>query len=178
MVQTLKSIHEGGGSIIVGTTGTISNLMTKEMDSLKQIPESSTSSRKKPQTAPVSVPCGAIPRKSLQKRNPANEASSSNSNNNSNNTNNNISSSSHRNPGNTQKSKSDLQKNDHHIPMLRSGDVSTTDGKANREKSDKKGPNIVEVVDLKCGHPDRTWSSPITNRLKKLSFSKLSENVT
>lgn len=177
MVQTVKSIDQGGGSIRVGTTGTIGNLMTKEMDSVKQIPHSSTSSRKKPQTAPVSVPCGAIPRKSLHKKNSTNEAgSSSSSSNNSNNMNNNISSSSS-NPGNTQKLKSNLQKNDHHIPMLRSGDAAAK-GKPNQEKSDKKGPNIVEIVDLKCGTPDKTWSSPITTRLKKLSFSKLSETVT
>ena len=46
-----------------------------------------------------------------------------------------------------------------------------------RQKSDKKVSNLVEVVDIKCGNPDRAWASPITNRLKKLGFSKLSESI-
>lgn len=46
-----------------------------------------------------------------------------------------------------------------------------------REKTDKKGSNIVEIVDIKCGNQDRAWASPITNRLKKLGFSKLSESI-
>lgn len=166
MVQTLKSIHGGGGSIRVGTTGTIGALMMRELDSLKHMPHSSTSSRKIPPTVPVSVPCRAIPRKSIPRRNSSNESSSSSS----------SSSSNCRNPRNTQKIKSNLQKSDHHIPMLSSSDV-PTEGKPNGEKPDKKGPSIVEVVDLKCGNLDKPWSSPITTRLKKLGFSKLSESV-
>lgn len=49
-----------------------------------------------------------------------------------------------------------------------------------REKTDKKLPiNIVEVVDIKCGNSDtnRAWTSPITSRLRKLGFSKLSESI-
>ncbi|KAJ8622082.1 hypothetical protein MRB53_030611 [Persea americana] len=164
MVQTLKSIHGGGGSVRVGTTGTIGTLMMRELDSLKHMRHSSTSSRKIPPTLPVSVPCHAIPRKSMPRRSLVDETSRS-------------SSSIYRNPRNTQKMKSDLQKSDHHIPMLSSSDV-PMEGKPNGEKLDKKGPSIVEVVDLKCGSLDRPWSSPITTRLKKLGFSKLSESVS
>ena len=57
--------------------------------------------------------------------------------------------------------------------MLNSDNISL-DGTPGRDKPDKSGSYIVEIVDFKCGNPDRTWA-PITNRLKKLSFSKLSE---
>ena len=48
-----------------------------------------------------------------------------------------------------------------------------------RKKTEKKGSNIVEIVDIKCGNQDRAWASPIsiTNHLKKLGFSKLSESI-
>lgn len=46
-----------------------------------------------------------------------------------------------------------------------------------REKTEKKGTNIVEIVDIKCGNQDRVWANPITNRLKKMGFSKLSESI-
>ena len=42
---------------------------------------------------------------------------------------------------------------------------------------EKKGSNIVESVDIKCGNQDRAWASPITNCLKKLGFLKLSESI-
>ncbi|KAL5978488.1 hypothetical protein ACLOJK_029605 [Asimina triloba] len=78
MAQKLTDIKGGGGSIRVGTTGTVGALMSREMNSMtKQMPETSTSSRRKPQTVPVSVPCGSIPKKSQPRRNSPNEASSS-----------------------------------------------------------------------------------------------------
>ncbi|KAK3011611.1 hypothetical protein RJ639_011679 [Escallonia herrerae] len=45
------------------------------------------------------------------------------------------------------------------------------------ESPRKKGSYMVEIVDVKCGNPDRAWASPIANRLKKLGFSKLSESI-
>jgi hypothetical protein len=62
------------------------------------------------------------------------------------------------------------------MPMLGS-DNSTLDRTPSREKSDKKATHIVEIVDIKCGNPDRAWANPITNKLKKLGFSKLSESI-
>lgn len=47
-----------------------------------------------------------------------------------------------------------------------------------RKKNDKKKKsNIVEVVDIKCGNADKAWTTPITNSLKKLGFSKLSDSI-
>ncbi|KAI8007743.1 hypothetical protein LOK49_LG07G02515 [Camellia lanceoleosa] len=43
------------------------------------------------------------------------------------------------------------------------------------ERTTKKGFGIVEIVDLKCGNADKSWSRPITDQFKKLSFSRLSD---
>ncbi|XP_058072534.1 uncharacterized protein LOC131221333 [Magnolia sinica] len=170
MVQTLEAIKGGGGSVHVGATGTIGSLMTREMESMmKQMAQTSTSSRRRPPTVPVSVPCGAISKKTQPRKNSLNEASSSGGGSSS-------SSSNDRNTGCTEKAKSNLRTNDHHIPMLSSGNI-PAERNPNREKPDKKGSYIVEVVDIKCGNPDRAWTAPITTRLKKLGFSKLSETV-
>ncbi|PWA74454.1 hypothetical protein CTI12_AA252480 [Artemisia annua] len=116
MVPTLEDIKGGGGSIKIGTTGTISALMSRELHTVKDAspnPAISTSLKAKVQ---------------------ADEASSSNTTN----TNETIK------PQKTRKT--------------------------NRNPNRRKGSYIVEVVDIKCKMPD-----PITNRLKKLHFSKLSE---
>lgn len=62
------------------------------------------------------------------------------------------------------------------MPMLISDSI-TLDRTPSRGKNDKKASKIVEIVDVKCGNQERAWASPITNRLKKLGFSKLSESV-
>lgn len=165
MVQTLEAIKGGGGSIRVGTTGTIGSLMTRELESVKSAPQMPVSSRDKPPAVPVSVPCGATTPKRLQPRKSLDEASSSGSNKHIN----------HRSPEIARKTKNYIHKS-HRIPMLGSDNI-VLDRTPNRKKTDKKGSYIVEIVDIKCRNPDRAWATPITNRLKKLSFSKLSESV-
>ncbi|XP_010276031.1 PREDICTED: uncharacterized protein LOC104610892 [Nelumbo nucifera] len=171
MVQTLEAIKGGGGSVRIGATGTISSLMTRELDSIKRT-QTLMPSRRNPSMVPVSVPCGvATPKKLQPRRNSTSEASTSCSSgsSSSNKTN-------YRSTGNTQKTRHNVGKNVHRIPMLSSDDI-TVDRTPNRGKPDKKAPYIVEVVDIKCGNPDKAWSTPITNRLKKLNFSKLSETI-
>lgn len=165
MVQSLEAIKGGGGSIKVGATGTVSSLMTRELDSMKAASQKPVSSRNKPQTGPVSVPYGSTTPRRLQPRKSSHEASSSGSGNFNN----------HINPDFSRKAKS-YPKNTHRIPMLGSDNIDL-DRTPSREKTDKKVSNIVEVVDIKCGNSDRAWTSPITNKLKKLSFSKLSESI-
>ena len=165
MVQKLEAIKGGGGSIKVGTTGTISSLMTRELDSIKSAPQTPVSFRHKPQTIPVSVACGSATPKRLQLRKSLDGASTSGSSNRM----------SYKSPQTAPKTKS-FRKNIHQIPMLGSDNIAL-DRTPSRQKSDKKVSNIVEVVDIKCGNPDRAWASPITNRLKKLGFSKLSESI-
>lgn len=166
MVQKLEAIKGGGGSIKVGTTGTISSLMTQELESIKTAPQTPVSVRHKPHTVPVSVDCNYGTPKRLQVRKSMDEASTSGGSNSMNGTG--------RIPQNGQRRKSS-SKNTHRAPMLGT-DNTALDRTPSREKIEKK-MNIVEIVDIKCGSPDKAWASPITNRLKKLGFSKLSESM-
>ncbi|XP_043689414.1 uncharacterized protein LOC122640320 [Telopea speciosissima] len=163
MVPTLDAIKGGGGSVRIGATGTVGSLMTRELDSVKRSPQSSKSSPRKSPTLSVSVPCVSRPKR-LPRTTVVNVASTSGS------------SSNHKSPGSTRKTRSSVLKKSHSIPMLGSDDT-IVDNSPNRKKPDKKGSYIVEVVDLKCGSHDRPWSNPITHQLRKLSFSKLSERI-
>ncbi|MFS7940668.1 hypothetical protein Hanom_Chr05g00467141 [Helianthus anomalus] len=120
MVQTLEDIKGGGGSIKIGTTGTISALMSRELQS--STPDPSV-------LQPKEATIGTSGKAKVQ----ADEASSSNTN-------------------------TDEKLKPHKTR------------KANRNPNRRRGAYIVEVVDIKCKMPD-----PITNRFKKLNFSKLSE---
>ncbi|XP_044489819.1 uncharacterized protein LOC123214142 [Mangifera indica] len=158
MVQKLEAIKGGEGSIRVGTTGTISALMTRELESDKSAPQT-------PRSHPVSVPCGTSSTKRYQSRKSLDVASTSCSSNDT----------IHRSQEIPRKTKS-YNKGTHLIPMLASDSISS--GRTpDLQKIDKKASNIVEIVDIKCGHPERAWASPKTHKLKKLGFSKLSESA-
>ena len=170
MAQSLKGIKGGGGSIKLGTTGTISSLMTRELDHISSASKKQVSStRSKTQTLPVSVPCGSTSttQKRLQQRKSSVEAGSSGSSKNTN----------RRVPGNgmPQKTKTN-SRNTQRIPMLGSDKCSVVRTPV-REKNDKKIPNIVEIVDIKCGNAEKAWATPLASRLKKLNFSKLSKSI-
>ncbi|KAK2984832.1 hypothetical protein RJ640_004657 [Escallonia rubra] len=165
MVQTLEAIKGGGGSIKVGTTGTISALMSRELEYTKYAPPTPVSSPNKSPTATFSAPSGASTSNRVKPKILADEASSSYSSNIAN----------YNSPELVPKTKHHTKRT-HQIPMLASDNVSL-DGTPIRRKPEKKGTYIVEIVDIKCGNPDRAWASPITNRLKKLGFSKLSESI-
>lgn len=162
--QTLEGIKGGGGSVKVGTTGTISSLMTRELEQqISSAPHKQVSSRTKPRTHLVSSSNNNPTPKRLQPRKSSDEASTS-------------SSGSHRISGIAQKTKINGRHHSHRVPMLGS-DGFVVDRSPRREKNEKKITNIVEVVDIKCGNPDKAWATPLANRLKKLSFSKLSETI-
>ncbi|XP_010930456.1 uncharacterized protein [Elaeis guineensis] len=168
MPRTTEIINCNGDSIKVGTTGTIGSLMSRELESMKQSSQASSSSRRKSQTGPVSVPCGASPKKTLQRKNPLNESGSSGGGGGSSSNNNGTA---HRTPEDAHKPRHNPRKNGHRVPMLGSDDI-PIDRNPNTDKVDKKGqPYIVEVVDLKC-------SNPMSSRLRKLGFSKLSESIS
>ncbi|GFY97492.1 hypothetical protein Acr_12g0000330 [Actinidia rufa] len=149
-------IHKLEGSITVGTTGTISALMTHEL-SIPQTPVP----RKRPHTVPVSVYCGVTtkmlqPRRTLSYRMSTPEKVS--------------------NANRTRSiNKTILRTRDigHRLPMLSSEDVSK-DRTPNRGKTTKKRYH-VEIVDFKCGNSDKAWSRPISDQFRKLSFSRLSD---
>ncbi|CAN8248277.1 unnamed protein product [Cochlearia groenlandica] len=163
MVQKLELIRGGGGSIKIGATGTVATLMTRELDSMKQPSPQTPTSRPIRTTIPVSLDCGtsssSTPRRSKPRKSSEEATSSSSSNNNNNGT-------------NVRTPKSHNAKSTHQLPMLGSDNVSLQ-ATPRREKR----MNIVEIVDVKCGNPDRAWANPITSRLKKLGFSKLNESI-
>lgn len=145
--------------IKVGSTGTVASLMSRELDNIKitQVtPQDAAASssnantrRKKYQSSPVSVPCGANPKKivSPKKSNLSKEEAD-------------------------KLPRSVRKNNGRDAPMLR-GDCAGTNQNSSPSfaKSGKKGHlNAVEVVDLKC-------NNPMSSRLRKLGFSKLSESI-
>ncbi|KAK8622886.1 hypothetical protein V6N13_117785 [Hibiscus sabdariffa] len=75
MAQKLEAIKGGGGSIKVGTKGTISSLITRELDSVK--PTLPVSFRHESQTIPVSVVSGSSTPKGLKLRKSLDGASTS-----------------------------------------------------------------------------------------------------
>ncbi|CDY17282.1 BnaA10g09160D [Brassica napus] len=174
MAQKLELIRGGGGSIKIGATGTVATLMTRELDSMKQPSPQTPTTRPVRTTIPVSVDCGtssSTPRRPKARKS-SDEASSSNvrtpKGHNARGT--------HQLPNfasdNARTPKGHNAKSTHQLPMLGSDNVSLQ-GTPRREKR----MNIVDIVDVKCGNPDRAWANPITSRLKKLGFSKLNESI-
>ncbi|KAI3849028.1 hypothetical protein MKX03_011471 [Papaver bracteatum] len=172
MVSEPELIKGAGGSIRVGTTGTISSLITKEMDNRNSAQKHTPiSTKRKPATIPLSLPSGSTPRTSLQRRRTTNEASSSSSSSSTSTSNINRRSST------SSARQSTGKKSTHDLPMLGSEDIPLERTPYRATSSNKKGPNIVEVVDIKCGKSEKSWSTPISSRLKKLGFSKLSVSI-
>ncbi|CAM9003861.1 unnamed protein product [Rhodiola kirilowii] len=136
MAQTLENIKRGGGSIKVGAVGTISALMTRELESANSTPQAQSSSRSKLQTAPVSVPCGATPRR-LQARRSLDEASSSGKR------------ADNLSPEAPRKSKG-YPGSSRQVPMLGSDSVSL-DRTTSREKNEQEGASTGRH----CGHKMR-----------------------
>ncbi|KAJ8555994.1 hypothetical protein K7X08_022752 [Anisodus acutangulus] len=160
MAQTLEAIKVGGGSIKVGTTGKVSALMSKELvDSKKPSPQ-----KNKSPTVCGFIAGSATSPKRMKPRTSSDEASSSGMSKHNNN----------KSPESSRKTKHNSRKT-HQIPILESENISV-DGTPVSLKPDRKGPYMVEIVDVKCRSMDRTWANPIKNSLKKLGFSKLSES--
>ncbi|CAM0906079.1 unnamed protein product [Alopecurus aequalis] len=149
-------VHGEGGPIKVGTTGTIGSLMIRELEAVKVTPQGAATPRLRRQSSPVSVPCGASPRKIVLKKNSSNVSCSSTSS--SNGRTDRVSAEEARKTRSSQRNKSNC-------PMLHSDGVLV-----DRSPNDKKKGNfhVVEVVDIRC-------SNPMSSRLRKLGFSKLSE---
>jgi hypothetical protein len=154
-------VHGEGGTIKVGTTGTIGSLMTRELDAVKVAPPPPAAAGhprlRRHQGCPVSVPCGAAtPRKTVLRK------SSSD-----------ISGGSRADRVSAEdaccKPRRVSRRNTFDSPMLRSDgalvDVRTPSGGRAKKKGGVYG---VELVDVKCGNP-------MTSRLRKLGFCKLSE---
>lgn len=151
-------VNGEGGTIKVGTTGTIGSLMIRELDSIKVTPQGPSTPRLRRQSSPVSVPCGASPRKTTLRKSSSNVSCSSSSN----------SRTDRVSAEEACKVRRSSQRNKSNSPMLHSDGV-LVDRSPNVEKAKKKGNfHVVEVVDVRC-------SNPMSSRLRKLGFSKLSE---
>ncbi|KAK9084856.1 hypothetical protein Sjap_025267 [Stephania japonica] len=160
-VPKLEDMKGGGGSVKVGTTGTVGSLINRELQSIQHTP---MPSKGKPLVSSGSFPSAATSNARMHHRT-LNEASTPA-----------VTVVVHRNPGTNKRAVQSTQKSRHRVPMLGSDDVAV-ETPPRRTKPVKKGAHIVEVVDIKCGSHEKMWSSPIASRLKKISFSKLSETI-
>jgi len=201
MVQKLEQIKGGGGSIKIGATGTVATLMTRELDSMKQTSPKTPTTRPIRTTIPVSVDCGtssSTPRRTKPRKS-SDEASSSSNVNNVRTPKGHNAKTTHQlsmlGSDNVRTSKGHNAKSIHQLSMLGYDNVRTPKGHHNTKSTHQlpmlgsenvslqgtprreKRMNIVEIVDVKCGNPDRAWANPITSRLKKLGFSKLNESI-
>jgi len=160
MPGAAELVNGEGGAIKVGTTGTIGSLMTRELEAIKVTPQGAAIPRLRRQSSPVSVPCGASPRKVILRKSSSSVSSSNN--NSSNGRADRVSAEE------ACKTRRSSQRNKSSSPMLQSDGV-LVDRSPNFQKAKKKG-NVhgVEVVDVRCGNP-------MSSRLRKLGFSKLSE---
>nr|GLL17705.1 uncharacterized protein LOC109190536 [Ipomoea trifida] len=164
MIQTLEAIKGGGGSMKVGTTGTISVLMSRELESVKSAAKAPASSCTKKPPSICSFVAGAAtsPKRTRPKASP-NEASSSSRTRNG---------KGHKSPEVGRKTKNHTRRA-HEIPILEP-ETSSVDETPITTKPVRRGLRIMEIVDVKCGSTDKPQASPLKNPLKKLSFSKLS----
>ncbi|KAK9092094.1 hypothetical protein Syun_027005 [Stephania yunnanensis] len=172
IVPKLEDMKGGGGSVKVGTTGTVGSLINRELQSIQQTP---MPSKGKPSVASVSFPSTATGDARMHRRT-MNEASTSSGSSSGSSNSGSVNDISHRNPGTNKRTVQSAQKSRHRVPMLGSDDVAV-ETPPRITKPAKKGANIVEVVDIKCGSHEKMWASPIASRLKKISFSKLSETI-
>ncbi|XP_021755812.1 uncharacterized protein LOC110720999 [Chenopodium quinoa] len=192
MAPTLEAIRGGGGSVKVGTIGTIGSLMTREIESSsprtsvpavrgngplkprKLMSEASSSSSSSSISTPSSIKhkspeafrktkvqnlSTTTPRRPKQKT-PFEDVGKNST----------VS------QGTSKRSldpsgKTRSRKRSYHIPMLGSENIHL-DKTPIRDKPTKKGSTIVDIVDIHCGNP----GGSISNRLKKLNFSKLSQS--
>ena len=174
MAHTPEISNGNGDQIKLGTTGTVSSLMSRELESVKQSAQAFPSSGKKLQDPPVSVPCGYSPKRTHLRKNPPNDpgSNSSSSSSNSNSGSSSSSNSGSKSSADTQMPKPKPRRNEHKAPMLAATEI-TLEKNTSKEKPEKKKKGhtyIAEVVDIKC-------NNPMSSRLKKLGFSKLSESI-
>ncbi|XP_027062435.1 uncharacterized protein [Coffea arabica] len=150
----------------VGSIGKVRVLMMQELDSV--------SSRRRPTnaTVPVSVYCCEKRRRSVQVKKTKSDQRNSTSTGCKSSI---LSSDTRRSSGISSRKKVHNQSpSAQSIPMLESEDISLERTPA-RGCQERRKTRIVEIVDLKCGNSGKGWSSPITDQLRRLSFSKLSD---
>ncbi|KAF3332939.1 hypothetical protein FCM35_KLT02516 [Carex littledalei] len=150
-----QETSKGDASIKVGSTGTVGALMSRELgNTTKNLTQAKTSSfsstdQRKSQTSPVAVPCGGMGM--LNRKMQRNKTMPI-----------------------KEKPRVINPGKSSQVPILHSNDIITERSTSMIDKSKKKGQNcnFVQVVDLTCG------GNPMSSRLRKLGFSKLSESFS
>ncbi|XP_020574075.1 uncharacterized protein LOC110020348 [Phalaenopsis equestris] len=158
MTQIPEISEKSGDPIKIGTVGTIGSLMSQELDSMNSA-QAASSSQNKNLTTPPCLPC--VDTSSTQpSKIQSNEASSSNNHN------------AHpHHLSNSQKlNKQKPLKNGQRAPILTNEAIPDKKTRRNRPSTKGRRTYIVEVVDIKCGNP-------MSSRLKKFGFTKLSETI-
>ncbi|KAL3534249.1 hypothetical protein ACH5RR_002710 [Cinchona calisaya] len=141
----------------VGSTGKVRVLMMQELDSV--------TSKTGPSTVPVSVYCCESRKRQVMKNKSDQKNSTTCKTSNA---------SSKRKTAGSVRKRVYQRPSVQSIPMLESEDISL-DRTPVRGSQERRRIRMVEIVDLKCGNSEKPWSSPITNQLRRLSFSKLSD---
>lgn len=155
MTQMPEIPQGSGDSIKIGAVGTIGSLMSQELDSMNAT-QAASSSQKKILNTPLSLPSADASKRTPPSKTLSNEGSSSDNHN------------AHH-LSNAQKAKQKPLKDGQRAPILTN--EAHTDKETRRNKPNKKGhTHIVEIVDIKC-------NNPMSSRLKKLGFTKLSETI-
>lgn len=184
MVQKLEAIRGGGGSIRVGTVGTIGSLMTRELEASSSashgirtpmilVDEASRSDtrtsikqrnrevggRTRGQTQHrISVISATTPKRQKQKA-PLDDLGNSSL----------CKGTVRRTPDSLGKIQTPRQSS--HVPMLGYENI-YLDKTPTREKPTRRGANLAHLVDIHCGNS----TGSLSDRLKKLGFSKLSQS--
>lgn len=184
MVQKLEAIRGGGGSIRVGTVGTIGSLMTRELEAsssashgtrkpMTLVDEASRSDarttikqrnrevggRTRGQTQHrISVISATTPKRQKQKASLDDLGNSSL-----------CKGTVRRNPDFPGKIQTPRRSS--HLPMLGSENIHL-DKTPTREKPTRRGADLAHLVDIHCGNS----TVSLSDRLKKLGFSKLSQS--
>ncbi|KAG8099847.1 hypothetical protein GUJ93_ZPchr0013g37718 [Zizania palustris] len=163
------------GAVKVGTTGTIGSLMTRELEAVRGTPPppqvgavktTTTATRLRRQSSPVSVPCGASPRKIISLRKSSSNVSSASGGGRTDRV-----SAEEEAACNCKPRRSSQRSTNPSSPMLRSDGVlvdRSVKAKKKAAAACRLGGGGVQVVDVRCGNP-------MSSRLRRLGFSKLSE---
>ncbi|XP_015694653.2 uncharacterized protein LOC102714756 [Oryza brachyantha] len=172
----LANGEAAAGAVKVGTTGTIGSLMTRELEAIKAAPPPqaapATTPRLRRQGSPVSVPCGASPRKITLRKSSSSVSSGGGGHGSSGRRTDRVSAEEETAAAavackpTTRRSSTAASS-----PMLRSdGVLVDRSSKPRKKKAPAASCRVagVEVVDVRCGNP-------MSSRLRRLGFSKLSE---
>lgn len=153
MAHKQDNLRSKQGFIKVGATGKVSTLMTRELDDLKQSSSNHVSRKRNTQSLPVTVCCGDFRRQSSY--NSANTTRSTDK----------------KTEARIRRKLHNMRHSGYDIPMFASDDVFIH---SKPVRDEKRRPQFVEVVNLKCGTSlKKAWSSHTSNN-GKVKFSRLS----